>query len=260
MWTVRPLSETHIRFRCDLKKLICMEGRRKCLPGSLALVRRCTEYSALGCLHRSAPAKAQAPGISRMPTVCWRHRPSQARSKRQMWFQPRPRWPHHRDGGSSHWFLKKRRELHSRGSNKIPGEADPKGKAYHAKLKERTEHLKERWKSKLGTESHLEHSINGRQGLVVGGEGEVAEASLEVDDQVGGAVERERGVTREKRQPEKDRSSHYCGIGVFRATFWQASWTSIVDTYLASWSWLWVVSPFNRPRHTVCSSSTTNLK
>jgi len=67
------------------------------------------------------------------------------------------------------------------------GEADPKGKAYHAKLKERTE--------------HLEHSINGRQGLVVGGEGEVAEASLEVDDQVGGAVERERGVTREERQP-----------------------------------------------------------
>ena len=116
MWTVRPLSESHIRFRCDLKKLICMEGRRKCLPGSLALVRRCTEYSALGCLHRSAPAKARAPGISRMPTVCWRHRPSQARSKRQMWFQPRPRWPHHRDGGSSHWFLKKRGKLHSRGS------------------------------------------------------------------------------------------------------------------------------------------------
>ena len=52
-----------------------------------------------------------------------------------------------------------------------------------------------------GRSFHLEHPIGGGQGLVVSGEGEVAEASLQVDDQVGGAVEREGGVTREKREP-----------------------------------------------------------
>ena len=57
-----------------------------------------------------------------------------------------------------------------------------------------------------GTSFHLEHSIGGGQGLVVSGEWEVAEASLQVDDQVGGAVERERGVTRKKREPAMDRS------------------------------------------------------
>jgi len=52
-----------------------------------------------------------------------------------------------------------------------------------------------------GTSFHLEHPIGGGQGLVVSGEGEVAEAGLQVDDQVGGAVEREGGVTRKKREP-----------------------------------------------------------
>jgi len=68
-----------------------------------------------------------------------------------------------------------------------PGEADPESKAYHPKLEERTK--------------HLEHSIGGGQGLVVSREREVAEAGLQVDDQVGGAVEREGGVTRKKREP-----------------------------------------------------------
>ena len=88
----------------------------------------------------------------------------------------------------------------------MPGEADPKSKAYHAKLEERTKHLRERLKFICGTSFHLEHSIGGGQGLVVSGEWEVAEASLQVDDQVGGAVERERGVTRKKREPAMDRS------------------------------------------------------
>ena len=57
-----------------------------------------------------------------------------------------------------------------------------------------------------GTSFHLEHPIGGGQGLVVSGEGEVAEAGLQVDDQVGGAVEREGGVTGKKREPATDRS------------------------------------------------------
>ena len=55
--------------------------------------------------------------------------------------------------------------------------------------------------SLCGTSFHLEHSIGGGQGLVVSREREVAEAGLQVDDQVGGAVEREGGVTRKKREP-----------------------------------------------------------
>ena len=88
-------------------------------------------------------------------------------------------------------------------------------------------------KIKYGPSFHLEHSIGGGQGLVVSGEGEVAEAGLQVDDQVGGAVEREGGVTGKKREPATDRSG----------TLFNWRWVSFVQcfdrqdgdqTYLAS--------------------------
>ena len=102
--------------------------------------------------------------------------------------------------------LTKQRMLLKTNIKEAPGEADPEGKAYHAKLEERTKHLDGEMTILCGASFHLEHSVGGGQGLVVSGEGEVAEASLQVDDQVGGAVERERGVTRKKREPAMDRS------------------------------------------------------
>ena len=71
--------------------------------------------------------------------------------------------------------------------------------------------------SLCGTSFHLEHSIGGGQGLVVSREREVAEAGLQIDDQVGGAVEREGGVTRKKREPEMQWTDPE--MGVFRAVF-----------------------------------------
>ena len=75
--------------------------------------------------------------------------------------------------------------------------------------------------SLCGTSFHLEHSIGGGQGLVVSREREVAEAGLQVDDQVGGAVEREGGVTRKKREPATDRSG----------TLLNRRWVSFVQSF-----------------------------
>ena len=73
--------------------------------------------------------------------------------------------------------------------------------------------------SLCGRSFHLEHPIGGGQGLVVSGEGEVAEARLQVDDQVGGAVEREGGVTRKKREPAMQWTDPE--IGAFRASLYR---------------------------------------
>ena len=110
-----------------------------------------------------------------------------------------------------------------------------------------------------GTSFHLEHPIGGGQGLVVSGEGEVAEAGLQVDDQVGGAVEREGGVTRKKREP----AMQWTGPSrLMRLVSFVQRFDRQVrhQTCLASWSCFCVVSPFKRAWHTVCSSSTTNLE